>query len=129
MTYLPLAGSLTPFSGCYMLQLRQMPGMKQLTTCLPLLVLQTDYDDANVPSLLSIPLLGYPYDKEIYEATRRRILSSKNPLVRISTVVLMFGRWLLALEACATRLTTARSSLCANSPTACLSHSFSQDLS
>lgn len=84
MTYLPLAGSLPPFSGCYMLQPRQMAGMKQLTTCLPLLVLQTDYDDANVPSLLSIPLLGYPYDKEIYNATRSRILSSKNPLVRMA---------------------------------------------
>lgn len=45
-------------------------------------VLQTDYDDANVPSLLSIPLLGYPFDVEIYKATRERILSSKNPLVR-----------------------------------------------
>jgi meiotically up-regulated gene 157 (Mug157) protein len=42
--------------------------------------LQTDYDDANVPSLLSIPLLGYPYDQEVYRATRKRILSSKNPL-------------------------------------------------
>lgn len=46
------------------------------------LVLQTDYDDANVPSLLSIPLLGYPYEEEVYQATRQRILSSKNPLVR-----------------------------------------------
>ena len=47
-----------------------------------MLVLQTDYDDANVPSLLSIPLLGYPYEEEVYQATRQRILSSKNPLVR-----------------------------------------------
>ncbi|KAL4425793.1 hypothetical protein ABPG75_009809 [Micractinium tetrahymenae] len=39
-----------------------------------------DYDDANVPSLLSIPLLGYAhYDLAIYAATRQRILSSKNP--------------------------------------------------
>lgn len=39
-----------------------------------------DYDDANVPSLLSIPLLGYAhYDPAVYAATRQRILSSKNP--------------------------------------------------
>lgn len=41
---------------------------------------QVDYDDANVPSLLSIPLLGYAhYDPAVYAATRQRILSSKNP--------------------------------------------------
>lgn len=39
-----------------------------------------DYDDANVPSLLSIPLLGYAYDPAIYQATRQRILSPKNPM-------------------------------------------------
>lgn len=32
-------------------------------------------DDANVPSLLSIPYLGYKYDPEIYANTRRFILS------------------------------------------------------
>ncbi len=38
-----------------------------------------DFDDANVPSLLSIPLLGWSgYNKEVYRATRRRILSKKN---------------------------------------------------
>lgn len=37
-------------------------------------------DDANVPSLLSIPYLGYKsVDDEIYQNTRRFILSSKNP--------------------------------------------------
>lgn len=36
-------------------------------------------DDANVPSLLSMPLLGYPYDHDAYAATRRFILSSANP--------------------------------------------------
>lgn len=40
-------------------------------------------DDANVPSLLSIPYLGYssPHDSdgEIYRNTRRFILSSQNP--------------------------------------------------
>lgn len=39
----------------------------------------TDFDDANVPSLLSIPLLGYRFDPAIYQATRARILSAKNP--------------------------------------------------
>jgi meiotically up-regulated gene 157 (Mug157) protein len=36
-------------------------------------------DDANVPSLLSIPYLGWDYDPEIYANTRRFILSPANP--------------------------------------------------
>jgi meiotically up-regulated gene 157 (Mug157) protein len=33
-----------------------------------------DFDDANVPSLLAIPVLGYKYyDPEIYQNTRRRL--------------------------------------------------------
>lgn len=36
-------------------------------------------DDANVPSLLSMPLLGYPYDKGVYANTRKYILSPANP--------------------------------------------------
>jgi meiotically up-regulated gene 157 (Mug157) protein len=36
-------------------------------------------DDANVPSLLSIPYLGYPADEAIYANTRRFVLSSDNP--------------------------------------------------
>ena len=37
-------------------------------------------DDANIPSLLSLPYLEYPYlDKEIYENTRKLILSKRNP--------------------------------------------------
>jgi len=36
-------------------------------------------DDANVPSLLSMPLLGYPYDRSVYAATRKYILSPANP--------------------------------------------------
>jgi meiotically up-regulated gene 157 (Mug157) protein len=36
-------------------------------------------DDANVPSLLSLPLLGYPFNKQVYAATRRFALSSANP--------------------------------------------------
>ena len=38
-----------------------------------------DFDDPNVPSLLSVPLLGYPhFDPEVYQETRRRVLSSRN---------------------------------------------------
>ncbi|THF84518.1 glycoside hydrolase family 125 protein [Cohnella fermenti] len=37
-------------------------------------------DDANVPSLLSIPYLGYkPKDDEVYRNTRRFVLSEANP--------------------------------------------------
>ena len=37
-------------------------------------------DDANVPSLLSIPYLGYTkYDPEIYANTRRFVFSKDNP--------------------------------------------------
>ena len=40
----------------------------------------TDFDDPNVPSLLAIPLLGWEgVDVAVYEATRSRILSAKNP--------------------------------------------------
>lgn len=39
-----------------------------------------DFDDPNIPSLLSIPLLGWDhYDVNIYETTRLRILSPRNP--------------------------------------------------
>ena len=38
-----------------------------------------DYDDANVPSLLSVPLLGWSgTDRAVYEATRERILSAEH---------------------------------------------------
>lgn len=36
-------------------------------------------DDANTPSLLSIPLLGYRADPGVYAATRRFVLSRANP--------------------------------------------------
>jgi len=37
-------------------------------------------DDANVPSLLSIPYFGYlPKDNSLYLATRRFVLSDRNP--------------------------------------------------
>lgn len=38
----------------------------------------TDFDDANVPSLLSIPLLGWTnFDREVYRNTRARLLDEK----------------------------------------------------
>lgn len=36
-------------------------------------------DDANIPSLLSIPYLGYKYDEEVYANTKRFIFSPDNP--------------------------------------------------
>lgn len=39
-------------------------------------------DDANIPSLQSIPYLGYRYDPDIYENTRRFIFSPANPEYR-----------------------------------------------
>jgi uncharacterized protein len=36
-------------------------------------------DDANTPSLLSVPLFGYPVDNVVYASTRRFILSPANP--------------------------------------------------
>ena len=53
----------------------------------PVYALETDglgnynlMDDANIPSLLSMPYYEYPYiDKQIYQNTRQRILSFKNP--------------------------------------------------
>jgi meiotically up-regulated gene 157 (Mug157) protein len=42
-------------------------------------------DDANVPSLLSIPYLGYAYDEEIYANTRAFILSHQNPTFQKGT--------------------------------------------
>ena len=46
-------------------------------------------DDANVPSLLSIPYLGYVnIDDEIYQNTRQFILSKENPYYYEGEVVL-----------------------------------------
>jgi hypothetical protein len=36
-------------------------------------------DDANMPSLLSMPLLGYPYNHAVYDNTRKFALSASNP--------------------------------------------------
>ncbi|KAF2261804.1 hypothetical protein CC78DRAFT_535408 [Lojkania enalia] len=39
----------------------------------------TIMDDANIPSLLSTPFLGYPVDMQTYKNTRSLILSASNP--------------------------------------------------
>eukprot|EP00039_Didymoeca_costata_P007127 m.96591 g.96591 ORF g.96591 m.96591 type:complete len:564 (+) comp13552_c0_seq2:428-2119(+) len=41
-------------------------------------------DDANVPSLLSVPYLGYKFDPKIYTQTRKFVLSENNPSFRKS---------------------------------------------
>jgi meiotically up-regulated gene 157 (Mug157) protein len=50
-------------------------------------------DDANVPSLLSIPYLGYSYDEEIYANTKRFIFSADNPSYHKG-----FNRWTGEIE-------------------------------
>jgi meiotically up-regulated gene 157 (Mug157) protein len=42
-------------------------------------------DDANVPSLMSIPYIGYEGDPDIYANTRRFILSPENPTYQRGT--------------------------------------------
>ena len=70
----------------------------------------TDYEDPNVPSLLAIPLLGYPsYNRTIYANTRARILSPDNKFFFESALAskLLMLRSLLTqtcLFACAPRL-------------------------
>jgi meiotically up-regulated gene 157 (Mug157) protein len=49
-------------------------------------------DDANVPSLLSAPLLGWSkLDHDVYQATRKKILSSENPYYASGTAVRGIG--------------------------------------
>lgn len=49
-------------------------------------------DDANVPSLLSLPYLGYcPMDDPVYRNTRRLILSDQNPFFYQSSVASGIG--------------------------------------
>ena len=36
-------------------------------------------DDANIPSLLSVPYIKFPADEQVYNTTRRFILSTNNP--------------------------------------------------
>jgi len=42
-------------------------------------------DDANIPSLLSAPYLGYNLDEEVYENTKRFIYSKDNPTYQSGT--------------------------------------------
>ena len=46
-----------------------------------------NFDDANLPSLLSIPLYAKAYDPQIYVRTRERVLSPKNPVFFKSAVL------------------------------------------
>jgi len=48
-------------------------------------------DDANVPSLLSIPYLGWQYDPIIYNNTKRFILSPDNPTFGTNTAGTITG--------------------------------------
>jgi len=49
---------------------------------------QNMMDDANIPSLLSIPLIGYkPADNPTYEATRKYVLSTDNPYYMTGSVL------------------------------------------
>jgi meiotically up-regulated gene 157 (Mug157) protein len=51
----------------------------------------TIMDDANIPSLLSAPFLGYPVDPEVYENTRSLILSASNPYFMRGPVINAIG--------------------------------------
>jgi meiotically up-regulated gene 157 (Mug157) protein len=53
---------------------------------------QTRMDDANVPSLLSLPYLGYvPKDDSMYTRTRQLLLSSENPFYYVGTAAKGIG--------------------------------------
>jgi meiotically up-regulated gene 157 (Mug157) protein len=51
----------------------------------------TIMDDANIPSLLSAPFLGYPVDAEVYKNTRSLILSASNPYFMRGSVLNAVG--------------------------------------
>ncbi|KAF2715433.1 glycoside hydrolase family 125 protein [Pleomassaria siparia CBS 279.74] len=51
----------------------------------------TIMDDANIPSLLSAPFLGYPVDQETYDNTRALILSASNPYFMRGPVINAVG--------------------------------------
>jgi len=51
----------------------------------------TIMDDANIPSLLSAPFLGYEVDKETYANTRELILSATNPYYMRGPVINAIG--------------------------------------
>ncbi|KAF2194779.1 glycoside hydrolase family 125 protein [Zopfia rhizophila CBS 207.26] len=52
---------------------------------------QTIMDDANIPSLLSAPFLGYPVNSETYKNTRNLILSATNPYFMRGPVINAIG--------------------------------------
>ena len=51
----------------------------------------TIMDDANIPSLLSAPFLGYPVDAETYANTRSLVLSASNPYYMRGPVINAIG--------------------------------------
>ena len=51
----------------------------------------TIMDDANIPSLLSAPFLGYEVDEETYANTRQLILSATNPYYMRGPVINAIG--------------------------------------
>jgi meiotically up-regulated gene 157 (Mug157) protein len=51
----------------------------------------TIMDDANIPSLLSAPFLGYPVDAETYANTRALVLSASNPYFMRGPVINAIG--------------------------------------